>query len=269
MPAAKQSCPQLRDTVLNAVPYEGLREKAKVQPEWKLEAVEVGTGEAEADSRLHRGEHQEAKFQCDREGGLAILIEMQVPASCDGGRWHIEARVACADALFQVKSAATREGPWQNCGGFTGRTPHTDGNLAAGGPLNGVDDKHTIWIKINAAGRHDAGEPLIIRSLRFYASLRTSPWASGDSFTDGHGPTDLAPYGGAYIGYFAALVRRTGHEHVLAFNLSATDFLSTDRTPVWLCYNADTESRTVALAPAEPVLVPTAAAVIVRTARTQ
>jgi hypothetical protein len=127
-----------------------------------------------------------------------------------------------------------------------------------------VNGRRTIWIKVDAVGRHDVGEALTIRSLQFFAFLRTSPWASGDSFTDGHGPTDLAAYGGAYMGYLGALVQRTEQERVLAFDLNATDFLSSDRSPVWLCYNADNVPRKVALVPTEPILVPAAGTVIVR-----
>ena len=262
IPRENQSCPRLVDTILKAVPYEGLREKAKVK--WRLGAVETGSSEPDANLKLQQAKRLETTFQCDSQGCLSIPVEIELPENCDGGGWRIEARVASGGALFHIRSAPAREGPWQNCGGFTGPIPHTHGSLAAGGPLNGANGRRTIWIKIDGAGRHEAGGTLTIRSLQFFALLRTSPWASGDLFTDGRGPTDLAAYGGAYLRYLGAPVRRTEQERALAFDLSATDFLSKDRTPVWLCYNADKVPRTVALVPTEPVLVPAAGTAIVR-----
>lgn len=260
----RQSNPELRDTALKAVPYEGVREVSRGSLVYTLRQTTRGTADADANLKLHRKARGEAQFRCDAEGRLSTTLEIEVPPEATGGSWHIDARLVRSGAAFRVSSGPTADGPWQDCGGFGGRTLQADGILAAGGPLKWRAAGRSVWLKLESSGAHPANEPLMIRSFGCSATLGISPWSSGDSFSNGHGPTDLAPYGGAYIGYLAALVRKTEYERVLAFDLSATDFLGTPGAPLWLCYNADTEARTLHHFGAKPVSIPPGGAVFVR-----
>ncbi len=261
-----QSSPEFRDTSLKAVPYEGVREKAIVRPEWKLEAVETGLRGRRGKYRTARARNAEMKFRAMRRAECAILIEVAITSQFPRSELaHRSARRSPRGPVsgeMRRDARRTLEGlrRIRRQGSAQGRI------LAAGGSSVIEKDARTVLVKIEAVGKHEANELLAIRSWRLIATLSTGPWASGDSFTNGRGPTDLASYGGAYIGLFAALVRRTEHERVLAFDLGATDFLSPARSPAWLCYNADAEARTVKLPGAKPVSIPAAGTVIVRAA---
>jgi hypothetical protein len=86
---------------------------------------------------------------------------------------------------------------------------------------------------------------LTIQRLKLFATLAITPWSSGDAFSDHRGPTDLAPYGGAYIGYFAALTTSAKPAGLNCFDLSSTDFFSQREPRVLLYFNPSTEIRTL------------------------
>lgn len=239
--AANQSNPELRDTPLRSVPYEGIREAARVTLKWV--SVAARTGSIESAEAL--AESKDATLHCNKDGALLAMFEVPLPAHFAKGHWQIEARVAHAGALFQIKTAPSPDGPWQPAGGFAGPTPHTDGHIAAGGPLPAAKDASKLWLCIEAAGKHDADEVLVVPHLELSATLDIMPWASGDAFTNNEGPTDLAPYGGAYIGYFAALMASAKQDGIHCFDISSTDFLSPQKPRVLLYFNPSTETRTV------------------------
>ena len=241
VPAENQSNPELRDTPLRIVPYEGIRETARVPLQWTSAAARTGSIEnAEA---LVRG--KDATLHCNQDGALLAMFEVPLPAHFAKGHWQIEARVARAGALFRIKTALSPDGPWQQAGGFTGPTPHKDGRIVAGGPLPAAKDARKLWLCIEGAGKHDANEVLVLHLLKLSATLDITPWVSGDAFTNNKGPTDLAPYGGAYIGYFATLMAPAKQDGIHCFDISATDFLSPQQPRVLLYFNATPETRTV------------------------
>jgi len=241
VPAENQSNPELRGTLLRSVPYEGIREAARVPLQGASAAVRTGSIE-NADALAHG---KDATLRCNEDGALLALVELPLPAHFTQGHWQIEARVARAGALFHIKTAASPDGPWQPAGGFTGPTPYKDGRIVAGGPLPGAKDARKLWLSIEAAGKHDANEVLILQHLKLSATLDLTPWVSGDAFTNNKGPTDLAPYGGAYIGYFAALIAPAKEEGIHCFDISATDFLSPQKPRVLLYFNPSEKTRAV------------------------
>ena len=64
-----------------------------------------------------------------------------------------------------------------------------------------------------------------------------SPYATGDPMRLGWGPTDLALYGGSYVGFFGGIVRRTNVEMILQLDCLATDFFHGRAYPTFLYYN--------------------------------
>ena len=56
---------------------------------------------------------------------------------------------------------------------------------------------------------------------------------------------DLGVYGSEHVGYLAALVERTNHEHILQLDLLATDFFHDCAYPTYLYFNPDREPRRV------------------------
>jgi hypothetical protein len=80
------------------------------------------------------------------------------------------------------------------------------------------------------------------RGVIAYEGLRKewkgrSPYASGDPIRLGWGPTDLALYGGSYVGFFGGIVRRTNVEMILQLDCLATDFFHARAYPTYLYYN--------------------------------
>lgn len=74
----------------------------------------------------------------------------------------------------------------------------------------------------------------------------TGPYGTGDAKWGG-APTNLALYGGAYVGLFGACVQPTDVPTVLAFALSPTDFWARPSYPSTLIFNPDAAAVSVAL----------------------
>jgi hypothetical protein len=72
-----------------------------------------------------------------------------------------------------------------------------------------------------------------------------SPYATGDPMRLGWGPTDLALYGGSYVGFFGGIVRRTNVEMILQLDCLATDFFHGRAYPTFLYYNPYDVAREV------------------------
>jgi hypothetical protein len=64
-----------------------------------------------------------------------------------------------------------------------------------------------------------------------------SPYATGDPIRLGWGPTDLALYGGSYVGFFGGIVSSTNVEMILKLDCLATDFFQGRAYPTYLYYN--------------------------------
>jgi hypothetical protein len=64
-----------------------------------------------------------------------------------------------------------------------------------------------------------------------------SPYATGDALRLGWGPTDLALYGGSYVGFFGGIVSSTNVEMILQLDCLATDFFHDRAYPTYLYYN--------------------------------
>jgi hypothetical protein len=78
----------------------------------------------------------------------------------------------------------------------------------------------------------------------------TGPFATGDGKSQEGLPTNIAVYGGAYIGLMAALVvplGAGGADGVAAFDLLATDWFPPRAAPTTLVYNGRADATRVAL----------------------
>ena len=145
-----QANPELRGTPWRAVPYEGLRESARVPLPWSFDGLRAGAVAAEP---ALTGP-QEGVFRCGADGALLAIYEVPLPESYVKGHWQVEARVAAAGAAFHLKTASSPEGPWQPAGGFTGAAADRDGRVTAGGPLPEAKAVRKLWVAIEATGRH-------------------------------------------------------------------------------------------------------------------
>lgn len=105
---------------------------------------------------------------------------------------------------------------------------------AAGGP-----DAQSDWPWVAAA---PAGARALayegVRKWGFNASATniTGPYATGDAKAAGR-PTNLAVYGGAYVGLLAAVVRQTDAPFVTRFELNAVDYAARPAHPTSLVFN--------------------------------
>ena len=77
----------------------------------------------------------------------------------------------------------------------------------------------------------------------------TGPYATGDGKSQDHVATNIAVYGGAYIGLMAALVVPLAGTPagIAAFDLVATDWFARPSAPTTLVYNGRENSTDVAL----------------------
>lgn len=67
-----------------------------------------------------------------------------------------------------------------------------------------------------------------------------SPYASGDPLTYGwNAKTDFCIYGGAHVGYLAALIEPTNQAYIQQIDLLATDFFHAPAYPTYLYYNPE------------------------------
>jgi len=104
------------------------------------------------------------------------------------------------------------------------------------------------WVRAAGAG----ADALAYEGLRRWGFNETDgnitgPYATGDGKSQDHLPTNIAVYGGAYVGLMAALVVPLGAPGVAAFDLLATDAFHPAAAPTTLVYNGRAESATVAL----------------------
>jgi len=80
--------------------------------------------------------------------------------------------------------------------------------------------------------------PVSLTKLRVENKPGDGPWLTGDPVFFGWGAkTDLAVYGGAYIGSFTALLARSKQPGLQAFNLASTNFLGNGDRPHLLFVN--------------------------------
>ena len=114
VPVDKQSNPELKDSVLHCVPYEGVREECRTPLQWNF--VGTSTGSVKAGKGFVDG--KETEIESDRHGMMSALFEIGLPKNFVGGTWRIEGRVAHAASLFHVSTANAPVGPWKNAGGF-------------------------------------------------------------------------------------------------------------------------------------------------------
>lgn len=244
-----QSCPDLRRTQACSVPYEGLREKIIRHLDWTIISPEPKTSLPAA------GNQGDGIVVLSRSAGIReAVFKTVLPAAVTGGDWWIQARLAPGQS-FNVQVSGTDSGPWRSVGHISRAFEQPSGDISARGGLELQREMKELWIRIAADSDPRSDEKLVIKSLRLKANVDNGPWASGDSYTEGSGASDLAVYGGAYVGYLGALVHDTGLEQVVAFNLSATDFLAPNSKPVWLCYNGGNEVKTVTLPGGDAVTV--------------
>ena len=99
-----------------------------------------------------------------------------------------------------------------------------------------------------------------LRKTAICRGLRQSPCALGDPLAHHWGPkTDYGVYGASHVGYLAALIQRTRHEHILQLDLLATDFFHDRAYPTFLYFNPDGVAKEIEIdvGPAESDLYET------------
>jgi hypothetical protein len=76
-----------------------------------------------------------------------------------------------------------------------------------------------------------------------------APYATGDGFNDGLGPTDKATnfalYGASHVGMLGAIVETTNVEKILQLDLLVTDYYHAQAYPTYLYYNPYSTSQSV------------------------
>lgn len=241
LPAELQLQPDLRDTPLKVVPYEGLRENGWVAVLPVASATQPGQSTADGNARPTQ---QRPLCLLPSNKGLVHRWEFEAPHKARSSSWHIGVRTKSSEGCFQVFVRPSPDKQWQPVKRFPSNGDKPDDLLRLEGNLGDVREGQRMAIKIETIQPTLA--ELRIEDVRCKVTLTTTPFASGDPIIHAWGaPTDLAIYGGAYCGYLAALVERTNCEHVLRFDLLRTDFFHGDAYPTWLYYNPDAEPRHV------------------------
>lgn len=105
------------------------------------------------------------------------------------------------------------------------------GQTSLGGLLRDTHTPLRLEFTINDA-------PISLTKLRVENKPGDGPWLTGDPVFFGWGAkTDLAVYGGAYIGSFTALLAPSQHPSLQAFDLAPTNFLGDGKRPHLLFVN--------------------------------
>ena len=119
-------------------------------------------------------------------------------------------------------------------------------------PFASAPEAQSNWAWVAA---HPGAEALSYEGLRRWGFNSTDgnitgPYATGDGESQGGLPTNLAVYGGAYVGLMAGLVLPTlgAGAGVAAFNLTSTDFWARPSLPTTLVYNGGGAGALVQLA---------------------
>ena len=121
-------------------------------------------------------------------------------------------------------------------------------------PLSLPPEQQTDWGWVSANG----AEALAYEGVRKWGFNVTSPDRNNITGPYGTGdakwgspplPTNLALYGGAYVGLMGACVQQTDADAVLAFDLTATDYFACPSFPSTLLYNPGAAPALIALPP--------------------
>lgn len=125
-------------------------------------------------------------------------------------------------------------------------------------------DEHPLNRQTSALWKGDPTHAICYEGLRnglrgnhfepFIGILATEgPYAVGDHVKNFHSYTDICPYGSAWSGILAGVIRTTDIEGILQLDCNATDFFGDRSLPHYLLFNPHTTARRVT------VQLPTAA----------
>ena len=191
--ATQQSGPEHRGTRLAAIPYEGLREKKRLN----TAVSEISAGHWRA----------------------------ELPSGAGDFQWRAEIKPAEGQSLrVRVLNSADQQI-------YLGNYRLKAGQTTLGGLLRTTQTPLRLEFTMEA-------KPVSLTKLRVENHPGTGPWLTGDPVFYSWGPTtDLAIYGGAYIGSFTSLLTRSHNPAVQIFNLAATDHLGHGQRPHLLFVN--------------------------------
>lgn len=95
---------------------------------------------------------------------------------------------------------------------------------------------HECTIAVTASGL-EPGAKVLVEDLVVETRFANPPHVGGDPTIHGWGATDLGLYGGAWVGFLAAMVEPTNVKGIIAIDPVATDMLPPKTFPTRLLYN--------------------------------
>ncbi len=245
LPADQQSPPRWPEGEPPVIPYEGLREKGRHRGEWLGETTAKGT--ASGDLRERRPSRRaEVLTPDENDGGLDHVWEFRAPTGITAAGCWLRLESGAKVGAFRLSVRPSESAPWTPAGSFPRDGDRPGEPSPVGLALGSVRDGARFAVRVESARAGESAPPLTVRDLRCEFAAGETPYATGDPLFFAWGaPTDFGVYGGAFVGYLAALVERTDREHVLRFDLRATDFAAGPGLPSYLYYNGDPEDRLV------------------------
>ncbi len=191
--ATQQSGPEHRGTRLAAIPYEGLREKKRLN----TAVSEISAGHWRA----------------------------ELPSGAGDFQWRAEIKPAEGQSL---RVRVLNSGDQQI---YLGNYRLKAGQTTLGGLLRATQTPLRLEFTMEA-------KPVSLTKLRVENHPGTGPWLTGDPVFYSWGPTtDLAIYGGAYIGSFTSLLAPSKNPNLQVFDVGITDHLGHDSRPKLLFVN--------------------------------
>ena len=245
LPADHQSSPGWKSDPPDVVAYEGLRKFAVVPA--RLAGGETVHGRVER-GNLREGvsEVKPLILAADEQGRLEQIWPFDIPADATLAPFWMRVRCDAPPETFAVEGGYGAAGPWRTLLKFPRRGGKPDTVAGMGAVMPEPRGHDRIWLRLRSQPGAAAGTRLRIEQLNWRIQLDRSPFATGDPLLNNWGAkTDLGVYGAAHVGYLAALVERTNHEHILRVDLLATDFFHDRAWPTYLYFNPDREPRSV------------------------
>ena len=242
LPATNQSPPHWPGDLPPVIPYEGLRAQGRQRGEFLGQMTAHGHVRGAVDDG--RGHRQDQTLI--PEGGVVEHVwEFQAPAGVKSGSWYLWFQTRAPAGTFLLSFRTSADGSWTPAAYFPRDADRAGDHIPMGGGLGDVKPGARVAIKV-ATARPSGAVEVRVDDVRCEFNTSESPYATGDPIFFRWGPpTDFGVYGGAYVGYLAALVERTNCEHVLQIDLLATDFFRANACPTFLYYNPDPEPRRV------------------------
>jgi hypothetical protein len=247
LPERLQSSYGWRGDPDHAVAYEGLRRQAVVAPTPRSETTLHGrllSGSILAGIAPDRPE----SLAADDVGRLEHVWEFAIPPDAVDAPFWMDLRCDAPAGSFTLSGSYGAQGPWQMLSRFPRREESPGAANFTSGSLGEPRGHRTFYVRLESRAGMPPKARMVIQRWRWRIALDRSPFATGDVvINDWGGKTDFGVYGAAHVGYLAALVARTNHEHILRLDLLPTDFFHDRAYPTYLYFNPDPQGHDVAI----------------------